>query len=193
MYVTRNTLRALPIQCYKIYWTSTANMSSSSALFSSASLKAANAQPYSSMKGKLDPVLLEALKDVMGFDFMTPVQSKVLSGLPTLRSDWYVKVQPQKLLHAQWLHRGVLDLPYPRQSCSSEDRYRQNNRFPSPSYPDPSGNIPTTWRSLDIGTFPNQGTRSSDRCRGDPTCIENAEASGGTHSFWRHTAGDELE
>lgn len=40
------------------------------------------------MKGKLDPVLLEALKDVMGFDFMTPVQSKVLSGLPTLKSDW---------------------------------------------------------------------------------------------------------
>ncbi len=63
-------------------------MSSSSALYSSASLKAANAQPYSSLKGKLDPALLEALKDVMGFDFMTPVQSKVLSGLPTLKSDW---------------------------------------------------------------------------------------------------------
>ena len=63
-------------------------MSSSSALYSSASLKAANAQPYSSMKGKLDPVLLEALKYVLGFEFMTPVQSKVLRGLPTLRSDW---------------------------------------------------------------------------------------------------------
>jgi len=88
MYLTRNTLRALPIQRYRIYWRSAANMSSSSALFSSAELKAANAQPYSNMEGKLDPVLLEALKDVMGFDFMTPVQSKVLSGLPTLRSDW---------------------------------------------------------------------------------------------------------
>ncbi len=63
-------------------------MSSSSALYSSASLKAANAQPYSSMQGKLDPVLLEALKNVMGFEYMTPVQSKVLNGLPTLRSDW---------------------------------------------------------------------------------------------------------
>lgn len=63
-------------------------MSSSSALYSSASLKAANAQPYSSMQGKLDPVLLEALKNVMGFEYMTSVQSKVLNGLPTLRSDW---------------------------------------------------------------------------------------------------------
>lgn len=88
MYLTRNTLRALPIQRHRIYWISAANMSRSSALFSNAELKAANAQPYSSMEGKLDPVLLDALKDVMGFDFMTPVQSKVLSGLPTLRSDW---------------------------------------------------------------------------------------------------------
>lgn len=65
-------------------------MSTSRALYSSASLKAANAQPYSSMQGRLDPVLLAALQDVMGFEFMTPVQSKVLSALPTLQSDWYV-------------------------------------------------------------------------------------------------------
>ena len=63
-------------------------MSSSTTLYSSASLKAANAQPYSNMQGKLDPVLLEALKNVMGFEYMTPVQSKVLNGLPTLQSDW---------------------------------------------------------------------------------------------------------
>ena len=64
-------------------------MSTSSAMYSSASLKASNAQPFSSMEGKLDSQLLEALKD-MKFDFMTPVQSQVLDGLPSLKSDWYV-------------------------------------------------------------------------------------------------------
>ena len=62
-------------------------MSTSAALYTSESLKAANALPYSSMEGKLDPLLLQALKD-MKFDFMTPVQSKVLAGLPSLKSDW---------------------------------------------------------------------------------------------------------
>lgn len=62
-------------------------MSTSGALYSSASLKAANAQPYSVMDGKLDPMLLQALRD-MNFDFMTPVQSQVLTGLPSLKSDW---------------------------------------------------------------------------------------------------------
>lgn len=63
------------------------NMSTSGALYSSASLKAANAQPYSVLEGKLDPMLLRALSD-MKFDFMTPVQSQVLTELPSLRSDW---------------------------------------------------------------------------------------------------------
>lgn len=67
--------------------TLTSKMSTSGALYSSASLKAANAQPYSVMEGKLDPMLLQALKD-MKFDFMTPVQSQVLAGLPSLKSDW---------------------------------------------------------------------------------------------------------
>lgn len=62
-------------------------MSTSRALYSSASLKAANAQPYSVLEGKLDPMLLQALSD-MKFDFMTPVQSQVLTGLPSLKSDW---------------------------------------------------------------------------------------------------------
>ena len=67
-------------------------MSTSSALYSSASLKAANAQPYSSMQGKLDPMLLQALKD-MEFEFMTPVQSQVLGGLPSLKSDALVQAK----------------------------------------------------------------------------------------------------
>ena len=103
-------------------------MSTSGALYTSASLKAANAPPYvfsdvlsletclgstysldvlqgslyplrqailtsessfsySVMDGKLDPMLLQALKD-MKFDFMTPVQSQVLAGMPSLKSDW---------------------------------------------------------------------------------------------------------
>ena len=64
-------------------------MSTTGALYTSESLKAANAQPYSTVDGRLDPMLLQALKD-MKFDFMTPVQSKVLSGLPSLKSDWSV-------------------------------------------------------------------------------------------------------
>ncbi|KAF6240336.1 hypothetical protein HO173_001947 [Letharia columbiana] len=67
-------------------------MSTSGALYSSASLKAANAQPYSVMEGKLDPMLLQALKD-MNFDFMTPVQSQVLAGLPSLKSDCLVQAK----------------------------------------------------------------------------------------------------
>jgi len=67
-------------------------MSTSGALYSSASLKAANAPAYSSMAGKLDPLLLEALKD-MNFEYMTPVQSKVLCGLPSLKSDCLVQAK----------------------------------------------------------------------------------------------------
>lgn len=67
-------------------------MSTSGALYSSASLKADNAQPYSVMEGKLDPMLLQALKD-MAFDFMTPVQSQVLAGLPSLKSDCLVQAK----------------------------------------------------------------------------------------------------
>jgi len=47
----------------------------------------AGPQTYRSMQGKLDPAILEAL-DSMKYTRMTPVQSKVLSMLPTLRSDW---------------------------------------------------------------------------------------------------------
>ena len=64
------------------------NMPSTTALFSTTSLKAAGAQPYASMEGKLDPLLLGSLRE-MGMEYMTPVQSKVLS-MPSLTTDWYV-------------------------------------------------------------------------------------------------------
>ena len=64
------------------------NMASTTALFSTTSLKAAGATPYASMEGKLDPLLLGSLRK-MGMEFMTPVQSKVLA-MPSLTSDWYV-------------------------------------------------------------------------------------------------------
>lgn len=50
------------------------------------------AQPYSSMAGKLHPKLLQAL-DVMGFTTMTPVQRRVLTELPTWRSDCLVQAK----------------------------------------------------------------------------------------------------
>ncbi len=62
-------------------------MSNPQALYTTSSLKAANAQLFSSMQGKLDPSLLEGL-DAMGFEYMTPVQKKVLGGLPSLKGDW---------------------------------------------------------------------------------------------------------
>ena len=86
MYSIRNIVRAVPIR-FLHPSSLLANMSTSAALYSSASLKAANAQPYSVMEGKLDPMLLQAIRD-MNFEFMTPVQSQVLTGLPSLKSDW---------------------------------------------------------------------------------------------------------
>lgn len=87
MYLIRKFARVAPIRFFHPSLIIKSNMSTSAALYSSASLKAANAQPYSVMEGKLDPMLLQALKD-MKFDFMTPVQSQVLTGLPSLKSDW---------------------------------------------------------------------------------------------------------
>lgn len=50
------------------------------------------AQPYATMAGKLDSRLLKAL-DVMGFTFMTPVQQRVLTELPTWRTDCLVQAK----------------------------------------------------------------------------------------------------
>jgi len=51
-----------------------------------------DSQPYSSMAGKLDGKLLQALK-VMGFETMTPVQHRVLTELPDFRSDCLVQAK----------------------------------------------------------------------------------------------------
>lgn len=48
--------------------------------------------PYASMAGKLDPQLLKAI-DAMGFTSMTPVQHRVLTELPTWRSDCLVQAK----------------------------------------------------------------------------------------------------
>lgn len=48
--------------------------------------------PYSSMAGKLEPRLLKAL-NVMGFNDMTPVQHRVMTELPTWRSDCLVQAK----------------------------------------------------------------------------------------------------
>lgn len=47
---------------------------------------------FDAQAGKLDPLLLEAVND-MGFEYMTPVQSKVLGGLPSLKSDCLVQAK----------------------------------------------------------------------------------------------------
>lgn len=52
-------------------------------------LRTGDALPFSCMKGKLDPALLEGI-DAMGLKVMTPVQNKVLNDLPSLESDWFV-------------------------------------------------------------------------------------------------------
>lgn len=52
---------------------------------------ASDARLFSDMEGKLDSSLLESIKEVMGFEYMTPVQDKVLNGLPSLKSDWYAQ------------------------------------------------------------------------------------------------------
>ncbi|KAL3438509.1 P-loop containing nucleoside triphosphate hydrolase protein [Aspergillus tetrazonus] len=49
-------------------------------------------QPYSSMAGKLDQKLLQAL-NVLGFEYMSPVQQRVLTELPTWRSDCLVQAK----------------------------------------------------------------------------------------------------
>lgn len=49
-------------------------------------------QPYSTMAGKLDSKLLQALK-AQGFEYMTPVQQRILNELPDWRSDCLVQAK----------------------------------------------------------------------------------------------------
>ena len=57
------------------------------AVYSTSTLQDAGAPTFRSMQGKLNNSILKAL-DGMQYEYMTPVQSKVLSTLPSLRSDW---------------------------------------------------------------------------------------------------------
>lgn len=52
----------------------------------------AGEKPYSEMRGILHPALLDGV-DAMGFKFMSPVQEKVLSELPSLTSDCLVQAK----------------------------------------------------------------------------------------------------
>jgi ATP-dependent RNA helicase MSS116 len=49
-------------------------------------------KPYADLEGTLNPGLLAGLK-AMGFEYMTPVQERVLSDLPTLSSDCLVQAK----------------------------------------------------------------------------------------------------
>ena len=53
---------------------------------------AGDARPYSSMAGKLHRELLRGL-EAMEFEYMTPVQKKVLTQLPSFRSDCLVQAK----------------------------------------------------------------------------------------------------
>lgn len=57
------------------------------AVYSTTTLQDADAPTFESMRGKLDSSILKALAG-MEYEYMTPVQSQVLSTLPSLRSDW---------------------------------------------------------------------------------------------------------
>jgi ATP-dependent RNA helicase MSS116 len=58
----------------------------------STSAGSGEAKPYSDMAGTLDPALLNGL-DKMGFQFMSPVQQKVLTELPSITSDCIVQAK----------------------------------------------------------------------------------------------------
>ncbi|KAK4541329.1 hypothetical protein LTR36_008087 [Oleoguttula mirabilis] len=62
------------------------------ALYSTATLKEQNAQTYKSMAGRLQQPLLNAL-DKMGYEYMTPVQQKVLTEMPSFKSDCLVQAK----------------------------------------------------------------------------------------------------
>ncbi|KAF2396004.1 ATP-dependent RNA helicase MSS116 [Trichodelitschia bisporula] len=62
------------------------------AVYSTATLKDAGADRFDSLAGKVHPAILKALEN-MDYEYMTPVQSKVLSQLPTLQSDCLVQAK----------------------------------------------------------------------------------------------------
>lgn len=88
------------------------------AVYSTSSLRQANAMPFKSLTGTLDPGILKAL-DEMQYEYMTPVQEKVLSLLPTLHTDWYFLILP---CSAQ---------PLTAQSCAGQNRNWKDNSIPT--------------------------------------------------------------
>ncbi|KAA6416076.1 MAG: ATP-dependent RNA helicase mss116 [Lasallia pustulata] len=62
------------------------------AVYSTTTLQDAGAPTFKSMQGKLDTCILKALES-MQYEYMTPVQSKVLTTLPSLRSDCLVQAK----------------------------------------------------------------------------------------------------
>lgn len=66
-------------------------MSTSAALYTSASLAAQNAPAFHTLQ-KLDPALLKALQS-LNYEFMTPVQEEVLNKLPDFSSDCLVQAK----------------------------------------------------------------------------------------------------
>ncbi|KAI7692082.1 hypothetical protein KC322_g11027, partial [Hortaea werneckii] len=51
-----------------------------------------DAQTYQSMQGTVSPPLLKAL-EVMGYQYMTPVQKRVLTELPSFQADCLVQAK----------------------------------------------------------------------------------------------------
>ena len=67
----------------------TLNLSHSAMLQTATSPMASEATTFGSLQGRLDPRLLHALQ-AMKYEYMSPVQAKVMSDLPKVNSDWYV-------------------------------------------------------------------------------------------------------
>lgn len=87
---TSRALRNLPVNLpVDLRVTSLLAMSNTHNFRTSASLGAADVQPFSQMQGMLPSSLLKGLSN-MGFEYMTPVQFQVLRGLRSLKSDWSV-------------------------------------------------------------------------------------------------------
>ncbi|KAK0920702.1 hypothetical protein LTS16_008772 [Friedmanniomyces endolithicus] len=67
-------------------------MSGNTAVYSTAMLAEQKAKPYNSMAGRLQQPLLKALEK-KGYGYMTPVQEKVLTQLPSFTSDCLVRAK----------------------------------------------------------------------------------------------------
>lgn len=157
--------------------TITSKMAAPVALFSTSALRAANAQPYSSINGKLDPSLLRSLQE-MGIVYMTPVQTKVME-MPSLRSDWYVEV----------LYRCCSSILTIEQSRTLKDRHRQDHRLPSARIAEPASTLAKERSDSRPGPFPDPRVGATNRSGSRPTgekCVNPRPANRGSHCFRRY-------